>query len=116
MRGTFFVFLYVYIYIFVASNSDTLGADGVGMQAHFDCGGVGLRKCPSPESMSRQIERFKELGLTVNISEMDVRIANLKLPSGASPQLITKIQHQVFDRCLRACWKHENFTGVWFWG
>jgi len=90
--------------------------DGVGMQAHFDCGGVGIRKCPSPKAISDQIQRFKELNLSVNLSEMDVRIANLKLPQGSSADLSRKIQRQVFERTLSACWQHENFTGVWFWG
>ena len=87
--------------------------DGVGMQAHFDAGGVGMRKVPSPKAVGRQIDRFAKLGLSVNLSEMDVRVRNLK------PELKgleKKIQRQIYKFILKECWSKENFTGVWFWG
>ncbi|KAL7463492.1 hypothetical protein ACHAXS_003855 [Conticribra weissflogii] len=55
---------------------------GAGMQAHFNAGGVGKRqRCPTPAMVKRQIRRIGDLGLMVNISEMDVRVSTL--PKGS---------------------------------
>lgn len=51
---------------------------GVGLQAHFDAAGTGLRRPPTPHSVNRQVRRLGKLGLSVNISEMDVRIAGVR--------------------------------------
>jgi endo-1,4-beta-xylanase len=51
---------------------------GAGMQAHFNAGGVGHRqRVPTPLQVKNQIRRIGELGLKVNISEMDVRVSQL---------------------------------------
>lgn len=50
---------------------------GAGLQAHFDAAGTGLRRTPTPHSVRRQVRRLGELGLSVNISEMDVRVAGV---------------------------------------
>jgi endo-1,4-beta-xylanase len=45
-----------------------------GMQAHFDAAGIGRNKPPTPCMVKRQIHCIGQLGLKVNISEMDVRV------------------------------------------
>lgn len=50
---------------------------GAGLQAHFDAAGTGLRRPPTPHSMRRNVCRLGDLGLSVNISEMDVRVADV---------------------------------------
>ena len=49
-----------------------------GLQAHFDAAGVGLKRPPTPHSVRRNVRRLGELGLSVNISEMDVRVADVR--------------------------------------
>ncbi|CAM9495504.1 unnamed protein product, partial [Hapterophycus canaliculatus] len=51
---------------------------GAGMQAHFTAAGTGWRRPPTPHSVQRQVRRLGELGLSVNISEMDVRVAGVR--------------------------------------
>ena len=55
---------------------------GAGLQAHFNAAGTGLRRTPTPHSVSRQVRRLGELGLSVNISEMDVRVAEVRSETG----------------------------------
>ena len=51
---------------------------GAGMQAHFNAGGVQDRqRVPTPLQVKKQIRRIGELGLKINISEMDVRVSKL---------------------------------------
>ena len=51
---------------------------GAGMQAHFNAGGVEDRqRVPTPHQVKNQIRRIGELGLKVNLSEMDVRVSKL---------------------------------------
>lgn len=51
---------------------------GAGLQGHFTASGTGLRRPPTPHSVQRQVRRLGELGLRVNISEMDVRVAGVR--------------------------------------
>lgn len=102
---------------------------GAGMQAHFNAAGVGRNRIPSPKSIRNQIKRIGELGLKVNISEMDVRVS--KLPSisssgssvksnlkdeGNETDLPTFAQHQIYRDVLAAAFAEPAFDGVWFWG
>jgi endo-1,4-beta-xylanase len=50
---------------------------GVGLQAHFTASGVGTGRCPTPAAVAANVRRLGELGLRVNISEMDVRTSKL---------------------------------------
>lgn len=50
---------------------------GAGLQGHFAAAGTGMRRPPTPHSVRRQVRRLGELGLRVNISEMDVRVAGV---------------------------------------
>ena len=48
------------------------------LQAHFDVAGVGLKRPPTPHSARRYVHQLGELGLSVNTSEMDVRVADVR--------------------------------------
>jgi endo-1,4-beta-xylanase len=85
--------------------------DGVGLQAHFDASGTGVKRPAAPGSLFQQIERLGSLGLGVNISEMDVRVA--KLPD-AEPRL--QVQREIYEKSLTACFRSPHFEGVTFWG
>ncbi|KAL7553765.1 hypothetical protein ACHAWF_017094 [Thalassiosira exigua] len=85
---------------------------GAGMQAHFNAGGVGRQRPPTPSMVKRQIRRIGELGLKVNISEMDVRVS--KLPPDAS--LRDRAQREIYRDVLAAALSEPSFHGVWLWG
>jgi endo-1,4-beta-xylanase len=87
--------------------------DGVGLQAHFDASGTGLKRPASPGALFLQIERLAELGLTVNISEMDVRIAKL---SHVKPEARLLVQNDIYEKSLTACFRSPHFDGATFWG
>ena len=78
--------------------------DGVGMQAHFQVGGV-------PSSLAENIARFTALGVKVHITELDIRIP---LPSSAA-QLQTQAQdyRDVFNACLQ---KTPGCDAIVLWG
>lgn len=58
---------------------------GAGMQAHLTASGTGQYRCPTPHAVQRNVRRLGELGLSVNISEMDVRYADV---SGAAMRVV----------------------------
>jgi len=93
--------------------------DGVGMQAHFQLGGV-------PSSLAANIARFTALGVKVHITELDIRIP---LPSSAAQLQTQALNYRdVFNACLqtpgcdaivlwgftdRESWIPDSFSG---WG
>jgi len=81
--------------------------DGVGFQMHLEA-----QTAPSTEEMVANLTRFTDLGLRVNISELDVRIAN------AVGDLATRlaIQRQVFHRAVAACVQVAGCESVTTWG
>uniref|UniRef100_A0A7S2UN11 endo-1,4-beta-xylanase n=1 Tax=Attheya septentrionalis TaxID=420275 RepID=A0A7S2UN11_9STRA len=83
---------------------------GAGMQAHFNAGGVGRQRCPTPRMVKQQICRLGDLGLKVNISEMDVRVS--KLPKN----LQEVAQTQIYRDILAAALSEPAFDGIWLWG
>ena len=83
---------------------------GAGIQAHFNAGGVEDRqRIPTPHQVKKQIKRIGNLGLKVNISEMDVRVS--KLP----PSVRTKAQCQIYHDIIAAALTEPAFDGVWLW-
>jgi len=83
---------------------------GAGIQAHFNAGGVeGRQRVPTPFQVKKQIRRIGELGLKVNISEMDVRVS--KLPEKDQ----TKAQCQIYHDIIAAALTEPAFDGVWLW-
>lgn len=87
---------------------------GAGMQAHFSAGGTMHQRPPTPAMVKRQIRRIGELGLKVNISEMDVRIS--KLPASADDELKSAAQTQIYHDILSAALSEPSFDGIWLWG
>ena len=86
---------------------------GAGMQAHFNAGGVKHQRPPTPVMVKRQIRRIGDLGLKVNISEMDVRVS--KLPKEAC-DVKDKAQTQIYRDILSAALSEPAFDGAWLWG
>jgi endo-1,4-beta-xylanase len=83
---------------------------GCGLQAHFNAAGVGLNRPPTPRMVKQQIHRLGLLGLTVNFSEMDVRVS--KLPA----ELRASAQRQIYYDLIAAALSEPAFDGVWLWG
>ena len=83
---------------------------GAGMQAHLNAAGIALSRAPTPRSVKAQIRRLGELGLKVNISEMDVRVG--KLPQN----LRQAAQRQIYHDIIVAALSEPAFDGVWIWG
>ena len=83
---------------------------GCGIQAHFNAGGVGRSRVPTPRMIKNQIHRLGELGLKVNISEMDVRVSQLE------PNLRQIAQRQIYRDTIAAALTEPAFDGIWLWG
>lgn len=83
---------------------------GCGIQAHFNAAGTGRNQPPTPRMVKNQIHRLGNLGLKVNISEMDVRVSQL-------PANVRQIaQRQIYHDILAAALTEPAFDGVWLWG
>jgi endo-1,4-beta-xylanase len=78
--------------------------DGVGMQMHFTL------KPPPMESIERNIRRLVELGIEVQITELDVRI-----PAAASAEDLKK-QAEVYGDVTKVCLKFPKCTAIQTWG
>jgi endo-1,4-beta-xylanase len=83
---------------------------GCGMQAHFNAAGTGRNRTPTPRAVKQQIHRLGKLGLTVNISEMDVRVSKLE------GSLRLTAQRQIYHDIIAAALSEPAFDGVWLWG
>lgn len=83
---------------------------GCGMQAHFNAAGTGRQRMPTPRMIKQQIRRLGNLGLRVNLSEMDVRVS--KLPA----ELRQPAQRQIYHDVLAAALTEPAFDGIWLWG
>ena len=81
--------------------------DGVGIQGHIDA-----RFAPSVEDMVANFNRFGELGLSVNVSELDVRVARI---AGNRNRKLA-IQKQIYQRVAAACAESAACTGITTWG
>jgi len=97
---------------------------GAGMQAHFDAGGEGRRRVPTPRMVKEQIRRIGDLGLKVNISEMDVRVSRLEEvmmdgDDGNGEGVVgvrDLAQRQIYHDILAAALTEPAFDGIWLWG
>jgi endo-1,4-beta-xylanase len=83
---------------------------GCGIQAHFNAAGVGKNRPPTPRMVKNQIHRLGKLGLSVNISEMDVRVSQL------APNLRQIAQRQIYRDIIAAALTEPSFDGIWLWG
>jgi GH35 family endo-1,4-beta-xylanase len=81
--------------------------DGVGLQAHFSATGY-----PRAADIAANMRRLAELGLLVNISEMDVRISGL---SGSQSARFER-QRQVYREVVGVCVAEPACHAVTFWG
>jgi GH35 family endo-1,4-beta-xylanase len=81
--------------------------DGVGFQMHLEA-----QTAPSTEEIVANLLRFTDLGLTVNLSELDVRIANL---AGDQTTRLA-IERQIFHRAVAACVQVPRCVSLTTWG
>ncbi|RKF20316.1 hypothetical protein DBZ36_07700 [Alginatibacterium sediminis] len=78
---------------------------GVGTQAHFD-GRYPLSRGP----MAKNIERFRELGLTFHFTEVDVRIAD-----SAGVSALDK-QAEIYQELIEFALHYDNIDVMTMWG
>jgi endo-1,4-beta-xylanase len=96
------------IYELVASlRAQGVPIDGVGLQMH-----VTAANPPSAASISANMRRFADLGLLVNISEMDVRIRDVPGPLQAR----LDVQKSVYKSIVEVCVTEPRCHAVTFWG
>jgi endo-1,4-beta-xylanase len=81
--------------------------DGVGLQMHITASSP-----PSEASIAANMRRLVALGLSVNISEMDVRIRDLP---GTTPARLD-VQKSVYKSIVGVCAAEPRCDGVTFWG
>jgi endo-1,4-beta-xylanase len=81
--------------------------DGVGLQMHLSAASF-----PPVADMAANMRRLADLGLRVNISEMDVRIRTL--PGDAAARL--EGQRQVYRDVVAVCVAEPRCEAVTFWG
>jgi endo-1,4-beta-xylanase len=82
---------------------------GVGFQMHLNAWNY-----PKPADVAANVRRLAELGLKVNISEMDVRITEKELGGTLTQRL--EMQHRIYHNIIAACVKEQGFMAVTFWG
>jgi endo-1,4-beta-xylanase len=81
--------------------------DGVGLQMH-----VSATNPPSDASIAANMSRLANLGLLVNISEMDVRVRDLP----GTLQMRLDVQKSVYHSIVGVCVAEPRCDGVTFWG
>jgi endo-1,4-beta-xylanase len=81
--------------------------DGVGLQMHIEAGGY-----PQPADLAANVRRLADLGLIVNISEMDVRIRGVSGSTAARLDAQRRTYHDIVAVCVAAPRCHA----VSFWG
>ncbi len=80
---------------------------GVGLQMHLD-----PRHMPSADSIRRNMERFAGLGLSVEITEMDVPVGEIP---GGLPQKLDR-QRAIAHDVVAACVAVPQCAAITFWG
>ena len=86
------------------------------MQAHFNAAGTGKSRVPTPRSVKEQIRRIGNLGLKVNISELDVRAVGISSNSNNPGKMRVKAQSQIYHDILAAALSEPAFDSIWLWG
>jgi endo-1,4-beta-xylanase len=81
--------------------------DGVGLQMHVTATGR-----PSDASIAANMQRLASLGLSVNISEMDVRIRDVP----GTPLARLDVQKSVYRSIVGICVAQPRCDAVTFWG
>lgn len=83
---------------------------GIGFQMHLSVAGKYSEYDPTPEAVAANMRRYKELGLQVRITEMDVAI------HGPVTQEKLDLQAEKFSDMLEVCLRAGNCTGFATWG
>jgi len=86
---------------------DGVPIHGVGLQMHISAAGY-----PPAADIAANVARLADLGLLVNISEMDVRIRGLTGDTRARLQR----QREVYRDVVGVCAAHPRCDSVTFWG
>lgn len=81
--------------------------DGVGLQMH-----ISANNRPSDVSIAANMRRLADLGLTIHVSEMDVRIDNV--PGSLAARL--EVQRTTYRDVVRVCVLEPRCEAVTFWG
>lgn len=84
--------------------------DGVGLQMHV---GVGPGEAPDPASVAANIARLRREGLSVRITEMDVRVP---VTDGRASAVDLLRQRDLYHSLVLTCLLAPNCEGVTFWG
>ena len=96
------------VYALVSSlQSAGVPIDGVGFQMHLDA-----RFPPSEADIEANFARFADLGLSVNVSELDVQVAGL---SGTRAEKLA-VQKQIYQRVVAACVATPACEAITTWG
>ena len=96
------------IYALVKSLRDAgVPIDGVGLQMH-----ISANNRPSDANIAANMRRLAELGLSVNISEMDVKINST--PGSLDVKL--EAQRAAYRSVVAVCMSEPKCHGVTFWG
>jgi endo-1,4-beta-xylanase len=81
--------------------------DGVGWQMH-----ISSSQPPDPQAMSANLQRLAELGLQVQITELDVKVQESSAPM--EERLVQ--QAKVYGDTLAFCLSHQTCTALVMWG
>jgi hypothetical protein len=81
--------------------------DGVGFQMHIDA-----RFPPTEAQLRDNFERFDDLGLSINVSELDVQVRNV---IGTRADKLA-LQKQIYHRVVAACVATPSCEAVTTWG
>lgn len=81
--------------------------DGIGFQMHLSASSA-----PGYEELVENFRRFADLGLYINISELDVRVADLPWDKTAK----LAIQQQIYHRVVSACMQFTRCETITTWG
>mmetsp|Transcript_3354 Transcript_3354/g.5221 ORF Transcript_3354/g.5221 Transcript_3354/m.5221 type:complete len:357 (+) Transcript_3354:41-1111(+) len=87
--------------------------NGIGCQGHINAASEGEWGPPKSQGLKATLRQYGKLGLTVNVSEMDVRTS--ELPKSKISQR-DSIQAMVYGNLLSTCLAEPNFTGLTTWG
>ena len=87
--------------------SDGVPIDGVGLQMH-----ISTNDNPSAEDIRANIQRYAQLGLRVNISELDVSVCSVN----GSQQAKFDAQRDRYLDVVRVCVAEDNCDAVTLWG
>ena len=62
------------------------------------------------------MHKIGDLGLKVNISEMDVRVSKLSTSGSDATAIKIAAQTQIYRDILSAALSEPAFDGIWLWG